>query len=144
MAKAVPEEDKQDEEDEEEALIDPDTIQRDGMFKVHVNAYSVGHYFNDLCACMWFVYRTWYLIRIVKLPDNIAGLAVLSGQLADGICTPITGLLSDKFNTRCGKRFPWYVLGTFIVFPCFFGIFSYLPFVNHYGADGKLTDLSFQ
>ena len=66
-------------DDEEEQLIDPDTIQRDGMLQIHINAYSVGHYFNDLCACMWFVYLTWYLIKIVDLPNNIAGLAVLSG-----------------------------------------------------------------
>ena len=59
----------------------------------------------------------------------------------------MVGLLSDKYNTRCGKRFPWYVLGTFIVLPCFFGIFSYLPFVNDYvEIDGKmvLTDEPFQ
>jgi Na+/melibiose symporter-like transporter len=123
-------------------MIDAEKMVRDGMKPVHVNAYSVGHYFNDLCACMWFVYLTWYLINIVHLSNNTAGLCVLSGQIADGICTPVTGLLSDKYNSRWGKRFPWYVVGSFIVFPCFMGIFSYPPFVNK-KTDGIITNESF-
>ena len=107
------------------------------MQAIHVNAYSVGHYFNDLCACLWFVYLTWYLINIVKLDAPTAAACQLSGQIADGICTPVTGILSDRYNTRCGKRFPWYLAGSFIVFPCFLGIFSYAPFVNDY-KDGVL------
>ena len=35
-------------------------------------------------------------------------MVLLAGQLADGIFTPIVGYFSDKFNTRCGKRMPWY------------------------------------
>ena len=56
-------------------------------------------------------------------------------------------MLSDKYNTRWGKRYPWYVLGFLIVLPCFFGIFSYLPFVNeHKIVDGKsvVSDVDFQ
>lgn len=115
---------------------DDNSIIRDGLKKVHINAYSVGHFFNDLCAAMWFVYFTWYLISVVCLDKEIAGLAVLSGQITDGIMTPITGILSDKFNTRWGKRYPWYFVGTIIVFPCFAGIFGYFDFVNAKDADG--------
>ena len=93
---------------------------------------------------MWFVYFTWYIITVVGLPKEIAGLCVLSGQVTDGIMTPITGLLSDKYNTRWGKRYPWYVAGTIIVFPCFLGIFGYPDFVNAKGPDGKNLNPSFQ
>ena len=79
---------------------------------------------------MWFVYLTWYLINVVGLHEQTAGFAVLSGQIADGICTPITGVASDKLTSRWGKRYPWYVVGTFIVLPCFLGIFAYPPFIN--------------
>lgn len=34
---------------------------RDGLTSTNVAAYSVGHFFNDLCAAMWFVYLLWYL-----------------------------------------------------------------------------------
>lgn len=70
-------------------------MKRDGLSEKDIYAYSVGHVFNDLCASMWFVYLTWYVNRVVKLDNNTSGLCVLSGQIADGICTPITGLASD-------------------------------------------------
>jgi solute carrier family 45 protein 1/2/4 len=52
-----------------------------------------------------------------------AGLVMLAGQIADGITTPIVGLLSDRCKTPIGSRAPFYILGTFIVIPCFLGIF---------------------
>jgi len=73
----------------------------------------------------------------------VAGLAVLSGQITDGIMTPIVGLLSDKYNTRWGKRYPWYVVGTIIVFPTFLGVYGYPEFVNAKGSDGKVLHPNF-
>lgn len=43
--------------------------------------------------------------------------------MADGITTPLVGFLSDKINSPCGKRTPWYIFGTIIVLPSFMGIF---------------------
>jgi len=105
-------------------------MKRDGMSSRHIAAYSVGHFSNDLCATMWFVYLSWYLNKIVKLDKELTGLCMLSGQLADGITTPIVGFLSDKLGTPCGKRYPWFVAGTMMVIPCFMGIFTYPPFIN--------------
>jgi len=52
---------------------------------------------------------------------------MLSGQVADGITTPIVGLFSDRCSTRIGSRAPWYIAGTIIVLPSFLGIFIYPP-----------------
>lgn len=30
-------------------------------------AYSIGHFNNDLCASMWFIYLNYYLIYVVQL-----------------------------------------------------------------------------
>lgn len=49
---------------------------------------------------------------------------ILAGQLADGIFTPVVGLYSDKFDTRIGKRKPWYILGTIIVPISFYFVFE--------------------
>jgi MFS family permease len=51
-------------------------------------------------------------------------LVVLAGQLADGLATPIVGILSDRTNTRIGRRTPWYIFGTILVFPTFLGTFN--------------------
>jgi len=101
----------------------------------HVFAYTIGHFNNDLCAAQWFVYLSWYINRVVKLDPTISGLCLLSGQIADGFMTPTVGLLSDKYDTRWGKRMPWYYFGFILVIPCFLGIFSYPEFVN--GKEGE-------
>jgi len=44
---------------------------------------------------MWFIYLTWYVANIVGLSDKMVGLCLLSGQITDGITTPIVGMASD-------------------------------------------------
>jgi len=75
--------------------INPNQMQRDGLTNIHIAAYSVGHFCNDLCAAMWFVYLSWYINKIVKLDATTTGFCMLSGQIADGITTPIVGFMSD-------------------------------------------------
>ena len=55
------------------------TIPRDGVTTRVLAAYSVGHFANDLCASMWFIYLSYYLVYVVELSENVAGLALLSG-----------------------------------------------------------------
>lgn len=64
--------------------------------------YSVGHFNNDLCATMWFIYLSYYLTYVVKLEENIVALAILCGQIADGITTPIVGVASDSCSCAPG------------------------------------------
>ena len=45
--------------------VDPETLPRDGLVGKHVAAYAVGHFNNDLCAAMWFVYLSWYVKDVV-------------------------------------------------------------------------------
>ena len=92
---------------------------RDGVTKVVQAGYAVGHFANDLCASMWFIYLSYYLINVVQLSQNVAGLCLLSGQIADGITTPIVGYFSDKIECPCGKRNTWYYLGSCLVIPSF-------------------------
>ena len=52
---------------------------RDGLSALQMNAYKVGHFNNDLCASMWFIYLTYYLTYVVELPQQIVAGALLSG-----------------------------------------------------------------
>lgn len=124
------------ENDSEDTVGHDKQVQPDGLKRVHIMAYSVGHLLNDLCASMWFVYLTWYIQNVVGLDADVAAGSIMSGQFADGLMTPIVGLLSDKYTTRWGKRTPWYVFGTLLVIPTFAGIFSYPSFINEcHGAE---------
>lgn len=64
--------------------------------------YGVGHFINDLVAACWFNYLFFYLKKVVKTPA--ASSAMLAGQIADGIATPIVGFLSDKYKTKYGTK----------------------------------------
>ena len=47
-------------------------------------------------------------------------------------------MLSDKINTSCGKRTPWYIFGTIFVIPCFLGIFTDPTFIlDNFSDTGK-------
>lgn len=101
---------------------DPRVI-RDGLTNISISAYAVGHFSNDLCAAAWFTYVLYFVKEVVKLDPVIAASVMLSGQIADGLTTPIVGLFSDKTKTRIGKRMPWFIFGTILVLPTFLGIF---------------------
>ena len=105
-------------------------IARDGINRRVLSAYSVGHFGNDLCASMWFIYLSYYLVYVVNLTENVAGLALLSGQITDGITTPIVGILSDKVNCACGKRNAWFYFGSLLVVPAFLCIFLDIQFTS--------------
>ena len=98
-------------------------IPRDGVTTRVLSAYSVGHFANDLCASMWFIYLSYYLLYVAELAPNISSLALLSGQIADGITTPIVGTMSDRIGCRVGAKNAWYYFGTILVVPAFLCIF---------------------
>lgn len=76
------------------------TSKFDGLRAVHVFAYGVGHLLNDLTAACWFNYLLFFLKTVVK--TEAAAVALLSGQICDGIATPIVGLLSGKYKSKFG------------------------------------------
>lgn len=100
------------------------------MTKIRMWAYSVGHMMNDLTVAMYFVYLTFYIVNVLRISTTIGAGAVLSGQAADGLTTPIVGFLSDRFEPRCGKRTLFFILGTLMVLPGYLGMFISPPYIN--------------
>ena len=109
---------------------DGEAIARDGISPLVLSGYAVGHCANDLCASLWFLYLGYYLIEVVGLTKNVTGLCLLSGQIADGIATPLIGYLSDKFDCKLGKRNTWYFVGSILVVPAFLCIFVGFDFFS--------------
>ena len=107
-------------------------------------SYAVGHHYNDLCAACWFTYLLVYLEGpSIGLSETLAGAVMLAGQLADGLATPIVGLLSDRTGPECqvaslgfGRRKLWHAGGTALVLVNFgLVVFSGLqPFAGDDGA----------
>lgn len=103
----------------------------DGLSKVQVWAYGVGHLINDLTAACWFNYLLFFLKTVVRTPA--ASLALLAGQLCDGLATPIVGVTLD----RLGKRTPIYVLGLVII------LISFLPVFRPFHGDWQWVYYAF-
>lgn len=76
-------------------------------------SYVVGHFLNDLCASMWFTYLLVYYHSVLGFRSTYAGVLLLVGLIADGICTPLIGYKSDRAEGCCryGKRKTWHLLG---------------------------------
>lgn len=88
--------------------------------------YSVGHFLNDLCASMWFTYLLVYYHSVLGFNNSYAGILLMVGQIADGICTPLIGYESDHSPGCCryGKRKSWHLVGTICVLLSFPFIFN--------------------
>lgn len=77
-------------------------------------SYAMGHFLNDLCASMWFTYLLLYLHSVRAYSSRGAGLLLLLGQVADGLCTPLVGFEADHAAGRCarfGPRKAWHLVG---------------------------------
>ncbi|XP_018427749.1 PREDICTED: major facilitator superfamily domain-containing protein 12 [Nanorana parkeri] len=111
-------------------------------------SYAFGHFLNDLCASMWFTYFLIYFHSILGFNSFNAGLLLLVGQIADGICTPLVGYESDHRASSLpyGRRKSWHLVGTlsvilsfpFIFNPCigctentpqWVGLIYFIPFI---------------
>lgn len=66
----------------------------------------------------------YFITYTVDYGSGLASLALLSGQISDGIATNFVGFFIDKTNSRIGKRTPWFIFGTLLVVPWFLGTFN--------------------
>lgn len=82
--------------------------------------YGVGHFFNDMCASMWFTYLLVFYHKVIMIGNSYAGLLLLIGQVADAMATPVVGFLCDKTQCRYGRRKIWHLVGTVMVAASFF------------------------
>ena len=99
------------------------SMKRDALTSGHFAAYAVGHFSNDLGGAMLGTYLIYFIQEVVKQSSTVAGLAILCGQIADGITTPIVGFASDKFKTRLGRRAPYYIFGSLVTLPSLLVLF---------------------
>lgn len=86
--------------------------------------FSLGHVYNDLAAGVWFSYTLLFFQGVLNMSGVVAGALVMLGQVGDAICTPIVGIITDKFGT---KR-KWHMFGTFLTLITFPMIFSICPY----------------
>ncbi|EQC25396.1 hypothetical protein SDRG_16723 [Saprolegnia diclina VS20] len=91
-------------------------------------SYGVGNVLNDMCASSWFSYLLVFLNDVAKLSPVDGAIVMFSGQIADGIATPLVGVLSDRStgfpSIGFGRRKTWNAGGCVLVMLCFFFVFG--------------------
>lgn len=94
-------------------------------------AYGVGDIANGIAVssiAFWFLM---YLTDVAGLPGTLAGTALMVGRIWDAVTDPIAGWLTDRTESRWGKRRPFLLFGALT-----YGIaFSALWMVPVYESD---------
>lgn len=75
----------------------------------------------------WFVFLT----NVVGLGPGLAGTVVLAGKIWDSINDPLVGMVSDRLQTRWGRRRPFLLFGAVPFGLTFFFLFFVPPFHSH-------------
>lgn len=72
------------------------------------------------------MYLLYFLTYPIGLGAEKASLALLSGQIADGIATTVVGFLIDRTNpnSKIGQKKIWYIIGVLVVIPTFLLTFN--------------------
>lgn len=99
---------------EEKSKLQPNSK----LSKRVILSYGVGHVLNDLTASMWFSYLLIFFHYVLKFNSSVGGLLLLIGQIADGVATPLIGILSDKgaghWMCKYGHRKSWHLVGKYL------------------------------
>ena len=65
-----------------------------------------------------------FLTNYLGVPIALAGMVTTSILVFDIFTDPVVGWLSDRTNTRWGRRAPWIVIGTLIMVAGIIGLFA--------------------
>ena len=86
------------------------------QFKFH---YSVGAIANGIKTDMFTFFLLFFYSRVIGLDPLLASLAIGAALIVDSITDPLMGTISDRTNTKLGRRHP-YMLVSFIPVSIFY------------------------
>ena len=74
-------------------------------------SYGVGDIANGLAVASVGFWLLFYLTEVAGLSPILAGVAIMIGRAWDAVTDPIMGWITDKTNSRWGKRRPYLLFG---------------------------------
>ncbi|NCW00155.1 MAG: MFS transporter, partial [Proteobacteria bacterium] len=81
--------------------------------------YSVGAVANGIKTDMFTFFLLFFYSRVIGLDPLLASLAIGAALIVDSITDPLMGTISDRTNTKLGRRHP-YMLVSFIPVSIFY------------------------
>jgi glycoside/pentoside/hexuronide:cation symporter, GPH family len=91
-------------------------------------AFGVAVLMNGISALMLF-----YLTNVVRLDPWMAGTIVFLSKIYDAVSDPISGYLSDRTQSKMGRRRPWLFWGALVSAVSFVLVFT-VPFTGPYDS----------
>lgn len=101
-------------------------------------AYGAGDLGPAITANIQVIFLLIFLTNVAGIPAGLAGSILMIGKIWDAINDPIIGVMSDRTQSRWGRRYPWIIFGA-VPFGIFFFLqwlvpqFSPDPAVNQWG-----------
>jgi glycoside/pentoside/hexuronide:cation symporter, GPH family len=74
-------------------------------------AYGAGDLGTAITANILVFYLLFFFTEVAGLPPGLAGWVLTVGKISDAINDPIVGIMSDRTQSRLGRRYPWMLAG---------------------------------
>jgi GPH family glycoside/pentoside/hexuronide:cation symporter len=87
-------------------------------------AFGAGDLGTAIAAMIGISYLSPFLTDVAGLSPYLAGLTQLVGKVWDAVNDPMVGVLSDRTQSKQGRRYPWMIWGAIP-----FGIFFFLQWI---------------
>lgn len=95
-------------------------------------AYGTGDLGPAITANILVFYLLFFLTNVAGLPAGLAGFVLMIGKIADAINDPFIGILSDRTQSKWGRRLPWMILGAIP-----FGLIYFLQWLVPHFSDNR-------
>ena len=89
--------------------------------------YGLGDWGTSAATAARALFWLFFLVSVVGIDASIAGTVILIGRIWDSINDPLIGMLSDRANTRWGRRRPFLLFGAVPFGLSFFLLFIIPP-----------------
>ena len=81
--------------------------------------YGVGELASEITGSVLAFFFLFFLTNVAGLNASLAGLILLIGKVWDAVNDPLIGCLSDRTQSKWGRRYPWMVVGAIPLGICF-------------------------
>jgi len=88
------------------------------------NWYALGQFAEGLKNESYSVFLLFYYTAVLGLEGSLAGVAILIALVFDGVTDPLAGVLSDRLESRWGRRHPFIVASALPLVVFFYLSFS--------------------
>ena len=86
--------------------------------------YGVGQLSDGVKQSAFSTFLFFYYNQVLGLPGSLAGMAALLALIVDAITDPMVGQMSDRFESRWGRRHPFMLAGAIPFGIAIVGLFS--------------------